>query len=347
MRIGSDARQVLQRALDDGDVPCVVALASGDEQPTALGRVEDGGAPARGDTLFDLASLTKVVATLPAVLRLIAERQISPDDPVERFFSNAGWFQSPSLGQATVRQLLTHGSGLPAWVPFFARTSERTTALAALLQTPLAHEPGTVTYSDLGFMLLGAIAERVTGVRLDEFVTENVLAPLGMNDTSFGPVEAGRAAPTEDCGWRGRLLRGEVHDENASVWQGVAGHAGLFGTAGDLGRYCRAWLELDARLGPEELLVEATGLQAGGGTHNRGYGWLLSPQEGLAAPDADGYGHTGFTGTSLWIDLPTRTAPGGYAILLSNRVYPHRGLRTGMTELRVGFHRALRAQVQA
>jgi CubicO group peptidase (beta-lactamase class C family) len=349
MTLPSAAESVLRAAIEAGAAPGAVALAGGGwagandatraaEPAVAVGMRRDGGPPVTPDTRYDLASLTKVVATLPSVLRLASEGEISLDDEVGRYFSNAGWFRTPSLAQATVRQLLAHSSGLPAWRTLFAELSERRTALAAVLQTPL-EQPGKMVYSDLGFMLLGALVERVAKVRLDAFVEHEIFAPLGMSDTSFGPVGGVPVAATEDCGWRGRLLEGEVHDENATIWEGVAGHAGLFGTAADLGRYCRAWLELDPRLAREELLREATGEQARGDDGSRrGLGWLLAFEGSFGGRGATGYGHTGFTGTSLWLE-PASTS---YAVLLTNRVHPHRSLRKGIAELRVSFHEALR-----
>ena len=149
-----------------------------------------------------------------------------------------------------------------------------------------------------------------------------------MNATGYGPLDGVPVAATEDCGWRGRLLEGEVHDENAFVMDGVAGHAGLFGTAGDLGLYARAWLEFDARLGREELLREALRDQAAG-TRRIGLGWMLGP--------GAGYGHTGFTGTSLRVD----PQGGWFAVLLTNRVHPDRRLREGVDDLRASFHEAV------
>lgn len=359
MRTNAKSRAVLERAVERGTTPCAVALVSGEESVEAFGVVREGGSRATPGTLFDLASLTKVVATLPSLLRLASDGELSFDDGVGRFFSNAGWFQAPSLAAATVRQLLSHTSGLPAWRPLFAQLSDRRTALGAVLQTPL-EQPGRPVYSDLGFMLLGAIVERVSGERLDDFARKYVFAPLEMSETRFGPiVDTPDLAATEDCGWRGRLLQGEVHDENATVWDGVAGHAGLFGSAADLGRYCQAWLDSDARLGREELLVEATREQARGeeGTR-RGLGWQLDSEGCWAGKGVRGYGHTGFTGTSIWVEPAGRgvsgagrasgsTGPGGYAVLLTNRVHPHRALRTGIAELRASFHEAVREEQQS
>jgi CubicO group peptidase (beta-lactamase class C family) len=340
MSVATDAEKVLRSAVASGATPGAVALVGPEPRARtiATGLSRDGGPEVTPETRYDLASLTKVVATLPAVLRLASEGEISLQDRVGHFFSNAGWAQTPSLADSTVRQLLSHTSGLPAWQPLFAQVCTRLSALAAVLQAPLERR-GAVNYSDLGFMLLAAVVERVSGERLDRFTRRQVFGPLGMNETGFGPVAGVPVAASEDCGWRGRLLEGEVHDENATVWDDVAGHAGLFGTAADLGRYCQAWLELDARLGREELLVEATREQARAEDGSRrGLGWLLASEAWFAGRGAGGYGHTGFTGTSLWIDPLNRPA---YAVLLTNRVHPHRAQRTGIGELRAAFHQAL------
>ena len=345
MPIPESARTAVLRAVSDGVTPGAVAAVvglGGHIDVAAVGRRRLEGPDVTPDTRYDLASLTKVVATLPSVLKLVAAGEIDLDHPVGRFFSSAGWLQQPSLADAPVRALLTHTSGLPAWRPLFAEVSERRTALAAVLQSPL-ERPGEVVYSDLGFMLLGALVERVAHEPLDAFAAREVFGPLGMFDTSFGPLVGVPVAATEDCGWRDRVLEGEVHDENATVWEGVAGHAGLFGTATDLARYVHAWLTREPRLGPEALLTEATQEQAVAGDGmaagaRRGLGWTLSGPGGFAGAGAGGYGHTGFTGTSLWIDPEA----GHAVVLLSNRVHPRRGSPDGIGRVRVAFHEAVR-----
>lgn len=351
MHIPGAARSLLTEAIPadahagevGSGVVAGVVDAAGSRDTLAVGRRRLDGDDLTVDTLFDLASLTKVVATLPSVLRLVAAGELSLEDKVGRFFSSAGWFQEPSLSDVTVRSLLTHSSGLPAWQPLFAQVSTRRSALAAVLQTPVG-PPGEVVYSDLGFMLLGAIVERVAHERLDAFVAREVFDPLDMLATRFGPLDGDPVAATEDCGWRGTLLEGQVHDENATVWNDVAGHAGLFGTVGDLLRYVHAWLTLDARLGPEELLREAVSEQvvardAALSTGRRGLGWLLARPGVFAGEGASGFGHTGFTGTSLWVDPEA-----GYAVvLLSNRVHPRRGPPARIHALRVAFHDAVRS----
>jgi CubicO group peptidase (beta-lactamase class C family) len=337
MKVHPAARDALVAAAARGDVPgAAAALAgrSGAGPVTVCGVRRHGGPAVTPDTRYDLASLTKVMATLPSVLRLVADGAIGLDDRIGVSFSQAGWFRTPSLADATVRQLLSHASGLPAWAPLFARASTRSTALAAVLQSAV-EGPGSARYSDLGFMLLGALVERVARRPLDAFAREHVFGPLGMGDTGFGPVQGAPVAATEDCGWRGRLLEGEVHDENAFVWGGVAGHAGLFGTARDVATYASAWLRLDGRLGPEALLREALTLQSeGDGGVRRGLGWLLAHPGAFAGEAARGYGHTGFTGTSIWIDPELGMA----SVLLTNSVHPHRSRGAGIGALRSTFH---------
>ncbi len=296
------------------------------------------------DTRYDLASLTKVVATLPCVLRLYSDGELSLDDVVSRFISSAGWFQNPSLGDVTIRELLTHTSGLPSWRPLFAWTSDRLTALANLLQTPL-EQRGTHVYSDLGFILLGAIIERVSKLRLDAFAERYVFAPLKMDATGYLPPIDAPIAATEDCGWRNKLLEGVVHDENAYRFDGVAGHAGVFGTASDLALYAQAWMSYDSRLGKESVLREATRVHAESDISRRGLGWLLRGQDSFAGTraSATGFGHTGFTGTSLWIE-PDEDR---FVVLLTNRVHPSRRCGAGIHALRRAFHDAAAADLES
>jgi CubicO group peptidase (beta-lactamase class C family) len=331
------AYEALERAVAAGVVPgaaAAVASRDGSRHVAVTGVRREGGPAVTTDTRYDLASLTKVIATLPSVLRLVADGALALDHRLEPYFSNAGWYQTPSLADVTVRALLSHTSGLPAWRPLFAQAGTRRAALAAVLQAPL-ERPGVVSYSDIGFMLLGALVERVSKRPLDAFARDEVFVPLGMLETTFGPIAGVPVAATEDCGWRNRLLEGEVHDENAALWDGVAGHAGLFGTVADVAAYASAWLRLDGRLGPEPLLREALALHGEGDDGaRRGLGWLLAHPSAFAGEAARGYGHTGFTGTSLWID-PER---GSASVLLTNRIHPHRARGDGIAALRSTFH---------
>ena len=341
MRLPDAARAALDDAVAGGAVPGGVAAvvdAQGRVEVHHAGVTRHGGPPVRATTRYDLASLTKVVATLPCILRLVSDGAVRLDDRLGHFFGNAGWFQTPSLADVTIRQLLTHTAGLPAWEPLFARVSDRLTARGAVLQASVVAAAGVV-YSDLGFMLLGALVERVSGRRLDRAAADLVFEPLGMRRTCFGPIDTDDVAATEDCGWRGRLLIGEVHDENAAVWDGVAGHAGLFGDALDLTRYAAAWLRRDPLLAERAVLDAALGEHARAADGSaRGLGWLLA-SPGAFAGVVRGAGHSGFTGTSLWLDADAGVA----SVVLTNRVHPTRHGGAGIGELRRRFHGAVHA----
>ena len=336
------AKKILEGAVERRDIPSTVAIVgTATERHTVAvcGVRRYGGERVTLETCYDLASLSKVVSTLPCILRLVSDGELSFDDTVGKFISNAGCFQTPSLADVTIRQLLTHTSGLPAWKTLFAQASTRQTAIANVLQTELIHAKGTIVYSDLGFMLLGIILERVTKLRQDECAKRYIFEPLDMNETSFGPLANAPVAATEDCGWRNQLLEGIVHDENAFVMDGVAGHAGLFGTANDVATYAQAWLRLDSRLGREEVLLECIKEHVTDGKLRRGLGWLLKGENSFAGKfaTAKGYGHTGFTGTSLWLE----PEQGWFTALLTNRVHPTRNHGEYIHEIRQAFHDAL------
>lgn len=316
-----------------------VAGPAGAGAVVAVGAEGYDGAAVEPGTAYDLASLTKVTACLPALLHLIDNGAVRYSDRVDRFFSNAGWMQEPSLGGVTVADLVLHRSGLAAWRPLFATVRGRAMVLANVLQSSLCEERGLNVYSDLGVIVLTAIIERAAGMRLDDFVCTHVYAPLGMNATRFGPLgEGAGVAATEDDGLRG-LLVGRVHDENADAMEGVSGHAGLFGTAADLTSYGQAWLRFSGPFaGPETMRYAVTDLSDGEGVR-RGVLWRLAaegwPFGGGFTPSA--FGHTGFTGTSIVIDPEL----GCVATLLTNRVHPRRGSADGIVRLRRAVHVAV------
>ena len=302
--------------------------------------------PIVAETIFDLASLTKVVGTLPGILKLLDEGEITFSDTIGHFFSGADFRRNLSVDDVTIQQLLTHSSGLPAGKPLFRQIDKRSDALATVLQTELEHPSGTVVYSDLGFILLGAIIEKVSGLRQDVFVKRFVLDPLQMHDSRYGPIISRPVAATEVCGWRGKLLEGEVHDENAYAMEGIAGHAGLFSKGLDLARYAQAWLRQAAPFARPELLRMATEerVMGQGSMGRRSLGWQLKAEGSsvgrLASSSA--FGHTGFTGTSLWCD-PEQD---WFAVLLTNRVHPRRENGQEIHALRVAFHEAVSQQLQ-
>ena len=294
--------------------------------------------PPNDSTLWDLASLTKVIATTTAVMQLYERGLIDLDAPVQRYFPE---FRGPMKDRVTVRMLLTHSSGLPADPAhyLYQEASTRDSMLALLYATPLEHPPGTrMVYSDIGAILLGVIVERVSGEPLDRYVAEHVTRPLELHDTMFRPPRSlwPRCAPTEvDTVYRHRQMRGQVHDENAYALGGVAGHAGLFSSGRDLARFARMYLNggaLDGvRIIKPETIALFTKLQDSALSH-RALGWEKPDGRNsaghLLSPEA--FGHTGFTGTSIWID----PAQDVFIILLTNRVDPTRA-RHGIYRVRV------------
>lgn len=342
---GPSAVEALVRgAVASGVVPGAVVLIGGADgawDPIVAGVRRIGGEAVTADTRFDLASLTKVVACLPLLLRYLDAGELRLDDPVRRFFHNAGWFQDPTVADVTLEDLALHRSGLPAWKPLFALVSDRRTAIANTLQTELTGRRGSFVYSDLGVIVLTAVLERVAGERLDVALTREVLRPLGMSSSGYGPQPSGvPVAATEDDGLRGGVLQGQVHDENAWAMDGVSGHAGLFATAADLLTYCRAWLGRDAPFASTAWLDEAVRDRSNGDGTPRGLLWRLA-EPGWAyghGASAHAYAHSGFTGTSLAID-PDQ---GWICVLLTNRVHPDRaGGQEGIVALRRSVHAAV------
>ena len=280
------------------------------------------------DTVFDAASLTKVAATLPCVLALAAEGALGLDDPVCRHLPE---FTGGGRERVTLRHLLAHTSGLRAGIPKEPAWQGYGEGIRRACESVPEAPPETFfRYSDVNFILLGEVVRRVAGRGLEVFAQERVFGPLGMASTRFLPPEDWRAriAPTEPDE-NGALLRGVVHDPTARRMGGVAGHAGLFTTAADLARYARMLLAggvLDGvRVLPEALVAEARAVQTPGTIHERrGLGWDLesafSRPRGQVFP-AGSFGHTGFTGTSLWLDAGSGTA----VIFLSSRLHPAGG----------------------
>lgn len=273
--------------------------------------------PMTEDTIFDLASLTKVVATTTAVLQLVERGRLGLDQPVARYWPE---FAANGKGTITVRQLLTHQSGLRADLDLKKDWSGYETALAMIAtDRPLAAAGTRYLYSDVNFEILGELVRRVSGLPLDAYCAEHIFAPLGMRDTGFRPAPGDdRLAPT------GYGRPGQVHDPSAARMGGVAGHAGLFSSADDLARFAQMLLGGGSAKGVR-ILQPATvaALRAPhslpGQAKQRGLGWELGfPVALVRQAPLGSFGHTGFTGTLLWLDPASRT----YVIVLSNRVYP-------------------------
>jgi beta-N-acetylhexosaminidase len=301
-------------------------------------------------TMYDVASLTKVIVTTTLVEKLVEGDFKSPlllDAPIERYLpewtANGG--QSEWRHRVTVRHLMTHTSGLPAFKEYWRNSKGKQDTLRMIFAEPLEYEPGTkMIYSDLGIILMAEIIHRLTGQMLDELANEYIFGPLGMKDSMYKPPKTlwPQIAPTEfDAQFRKRLVQGEVHDENAFAIGGISGHAGVFSTAPDLAAFCQMLLN-GGVYAHQRILKRATiaqfivPQQLSNGT--RTLGWVV-PTEGSSSGhyfSQHSFGHTGFTGTSIWID-PDRQV---FVVLLTNRVNPTRENHK-IAEVRPALHDAV------
>ncbi len=341
-RLRDTVGMILDAGVHDSVFPGAIAvIGTGDGVlvERVAGHLDWAPSPAPSDsTLWDLASLTKVVALTTAIMQLWERGLIDLDAPVARYLPE---FRGPGKERVTVRHLLTHSSGLPAWRPLYQQAPTPDSALALVFSTPLDTVPGTrMVYSDLGAILLGQIVVRITGEPFDRYVATQIFGPLRMGDTRFRPPPAlwARVAPTEvDTLWRKRHVRGEVHDENAYALGGVSSHAGLFSTARDLSRFARMMLQggmlEGARIVAPEAIAGFTRVQDPA-LSNRALGWETpnGRNSGGHLLSSQAYGHTGFTGTSLWIDPANHV----FILLLTNRVNPTRE-RMGIAGVRVAL----------
>lgn len=332
--------EAIPRLLSEGDVPgAVVLVGQGDRvlyrKAWGFRSLVPRRTPMTEDTVFDVASLTKVAATTPAVLLLVGEGKLSLDAPLGTYLRE---FRAPRYRALTLRRVLTHSAGFPDLPSAAAMRDGFPRSAEALARAGLEYRPGTsFRYSDTGFILLGELVRRVSGEPLDRFLARRLFAPLGMRDTTFrpGPDLLPRIAPTEAVG--GRMLLGTVHDGNARLLGGVAGHAGLFSTADDLARLAR--MLLAGGRGPAGTLLKRATVEAMWRPHKvgeavRGLGWdISSPYSRVMGPffPPGALGHTGFTGTAMWLDPASRT----YLILLTNRVHPYGRGRVGGLRARV------------
>ena len=328
-------RALLDRARADSAFPGALAVIGNRDGVLAshgAGSLDWKPSPTPDEnTLWDMASLTKVVGMTSAMMQLTETGKVDLDAPVHRYIAE---FRGPNKERVTVRHLLTHSSGLPAWRPLYKETTSPEAARALAVGTPLDTLPGVrMVYSDLGAIILGQIVERVSGEPLDAYLTRHVFKPLGMASTQYRPGGdlLPRIAPTEYDPWRQRHLRGEVHDENAFSLGGISGHAGLFSTGHDVARLTRMYLNggtLDGvRIVRPETIRRFTTVQDSTFS-NRALGWETPNGANSAGRlmKRPAFGHTGFTGTSIWID-PTRDL---FVVLLTNRVNPTRqNLRIG------------------
>lgn len=320
---------ILDAAVADSAFPGAVAVIGSRTGPfvsVTSGR-QDWGSEYKTtiSTVWDLASLTKVVGTTSAMMQLVEGGKVELDAPVQRYLPE---WRGSDKEKVTIRHLLTHQSGLPAFKEFFRLNVSPDSTLALFLSTPLDTLPGVrMVYSDIGAILLGKVVERVSGESLDRYLERHVFGPLGMRDTHYKPSKnlRYRMAPTEIDPWRGRKLLGEVHDENAFALGQVSGHAGLFSTARDLAKLAEAYLNGGAynraRLARAETLKLFTTVNDSSFS-SRALGWDTPSGNSSAGHyvERPAFGHTGFTGTSIWI-APQHDL---YVILLTARVNPTR-----------------------
>ncbi len=293
-------------------------------------------------TIFDLASLSKVVATTTAAMICLERNLLSIDDKVKEFIPG---FAVNGKENITIRNLLLHNSGLPAWKKFYGREMNKTSVLEEIYSSSLEYKTGTKTvYSDLGIITLGKIIEKVSGSSLDDFCRKEIFTPLEMNSTFYNPDDHMKrlCAPTEqDNYWRNKLLQGEVHDETAALLGGVAGHAGLFSTVKDLSNFMSMMMNKgvykNQRIVNAETINIFTNKQSQ--QSSRGLGWDTKSEKGSSAGNLfspNSFGHTGFTGTSIWAD-PERNL---FVVFLTNRVYPSRE-NTKIISFRPKLHDAI------
>jgi len=299
------------------------------------------------ESIFDIASLTKIVATTSMAMILYELGLLDLDMPAVAMVPEFA-ADNPRNPEVSIRMLLAHSSGLPAYEQLFLEAKNRDELLAAAFATQLIADPGTrAEYSDIGFIILGVALERLAEEPLDSFCRREVFGPLGMLHTAFRPPAAWRDAipPTaDDRTFRRRVIQGEVQDENASVMDGVAGHAGLFATAGDLAIFANAMIEGGRPiLRPETLAVFTRRESSPPGT-TRALGWDTpsSPSQAGKHFSAHSFGHLGYTGTSLWID-PERQLS---IVLLTNRTWPD-SANHAIKQFRPRFHDAVVEALEA
>lgn len=346
--------RALDKAIDSAEMPGAVVLARMPREGEVLEHVSVRGAavtrperiPMARDTIFDLASLTKVMATTTAILLLAERGALSVDDPVAKHLPSFG---DRNKGDVTLRHLLTHSAGLKPWRAYhetlldrerkkgeqwIGTPQARAWVIDSICRSNLVHAPGTAAvYGDLDFIVLGAVIEAITETSLDVFCQKEIFEPFGLKDTFFVPMSEDkqtapeelrrRIAATENCPWRGRILWGEVHDPNASVMGGVAGHAGLFGTADDVLRFGQVLLDVwheRSDLVSRDVLQQFATRQDLPEDSDWALGWD-TPTDGASSAghhfSSNSIGHLGFTGTSLWVDLDAEAI----VVMLTNRVH--------------------------
>jgi serine-type D-Ala-D-Ala carboxypeptidase len=354
--------QMLASRIEAGDFPSAVYLIAESGQPIFADAVGDAVRepephPATLETIYDLASLTKPLITGLLCARLVERGELTLDSPVAKYLPE---FHRPDKNTITVRELLTHTSGLPAWRPLYLLTNgAKDAALSAVAGEPLQYQPGErVTYSDLGFITLGFLLQRLSGQRLAALAQEQIFAPLGLQHTFFNPAlaartgvaacENGNAYERDMCerdfagrlydGWRNETIWGEVHDGNAYFLGGAAGHAGLFSTVTDTLQLANQFIGSRSHLLKPETCELFRNNMTEGLNEARSFAWQLALTKDSTAGSAlppNAFGHTGFTGTSCWIDADHERT----FILVTNRTHNRALPFANINSVRREFHR--------
>jgi CubicO group peptidase (beta-lactamase class C family) len=342
-RLRARVLAVLEEAVSDRAFPGAVAAVvrnGRDDIVVACGHetYDPSARPVTIDAIFDVASLTKVVATTTAVMQLLETGEVRLRDHAGKFIPQ---LDRPPARKLTIFQLLTHTAGFPGGEVSHRHCRDRTEMLEAVFSSDLVHPPGSKrVYDDLSFIILGCIIEKVTGSSLNAYCEARIFAPLQMSDTMFAPPSSirDRIVPTEIDDSRGGLIRGTVHDDNAYRLGGVAGHAGMFSTIRDLSRFCRMILgrqsEGAAGVLSERSIALMSSAQWRDADGEYGLGWDRRQSRYMSGiKDPDAIGHTGFTGTSMVVSRARETA----MVLLSNRVHPVRSDRAAIDRVRCRF----------
>ncbi len=343
MSLADPARAIVDAAAGELFTAAVVRVEHGRESDTlAAGTLcpdpsAGADAPCDAGSIFDLASLTKLVTTA-VVLSLVRERVLDLAMPFRDLVPD---FRGARKDEVTLRHVLTHTAGLQWWLPLWQQVRSLEEAVWRAAQEPLAEAIGTFRYSDLGYLMLTQGLANAAGRPFADLARERVLGPVEAETCAFGPrPPLGCAATERDETWRRTRLRGEVHDENAFAVGGVAGHAGLFGTAADVAAIARVYR--DGAVIGDDLAALARTEQVRDGNVRRGLGLALrAPRDAMVGRHfgIDAYGHTGFTGTSVWID----PALGLTVVLLTNRVYFGRDNDDALYRFRIAVHEAVSA----
>jgi serine-type D-Ala-D-Ala carboxypeptidase len=353
----------LHSRIDSGDFPSAVYIVAENGEPAFADALGDAVvAPekysATLDTIYDLASLTKPLVTGLLCAWLVQARTLAVDAPIANHLPE---FNRPDKNSITIRQLLTHTSGLPAWRPLYLLTASKEDALEAIATRPLEYQPGErVVYSDLGFIVLGFLLHGLTNMSLVDLAQREILTPLKLQRTFFNPTRAmqtGIAAcetgnsyerdmcereplatdPGSDKHWRSETIWGEVHDGNAHFLGGVAGHAGLFSTAGETLRLANQFIAEQSALLSKSTCALFRENMTEGLNEARSFAWQLAATKDSTAGPAlprDAFGHTGFTGTSCWIDAAAQRV----FILLTNRTHNRSLPFANINAVRREFH---------